>query len=312
MANLLSFFTHLFSTLNSENSPLSTEKSFRVVPLSKKLNTTHHQNVTMKKAIQNEPQMYTRQASSLLFTKLPVELRNIIWTYILGNRTINLYYHDADSLRSYVCANQKILPYASLVHPGEGYRNRIQWPRGTIGYGALYKSRTKGWMGALTACRVSYFESTKVLYSTSTFDLSDCWTNASHLLWSIPLVSLSHISSITVTVMDLFTETGAVNICAWNSLWYTLSLLRGLQYLHILVAVKDTGAFSKATMTVEKLKKIEDELLRCAKALESVPGRRKATWEIYLPCDETEGGSSVAKELERSGWKITRTRIDSR
>lgn len=107
--------------------------------------------------------------------------------------------------------------------------------------------------------------------------------------------------------MDLYTESGAVNFNAWNNLWVTLGLLRDLKHLHILIAVKDTATFSKANMTREKLRKLEDDLLGYAKALESVPGRRKAMWEIHLPCDETEGGSSVAKQLESNGWKITRT-----
>lgn len=148
MAGLFTFVTQLFGSVNSRIILPFTENSLQTKSITKSTKTTHYKNITITKAIQNEPNMYTRQASSLLIAKLPVELRNIIWTYVLGNRTVHLYYHDTESLRSYVCGHQNILPHA-------GSQDRRQWSGGTLCYGDLYKVRNKGWIGALTACRVS-------------------------------------------------------------------------------------------------------------------------------------------------------------
>ncbi len=126
-----------------------------------------------------------------------------------------------------------------------------------------------------------------------------------HLPWLLPLSSLSQISSVTVTILDLYTSTlNCVDIAAWKGLWYTLGLLRGLKELKVEIAIKEK--LEKATIKTADLVKIEQELLGHLKMQEDIPGRRKAEWEIVFPCDPEEEESEAAKELVQNGWKLTR------
>ncbi|KAJ4373892.1 hypothetical protein N0V83_002631 [Neocucurbitaria cava] len=227
-------------------------------------------NSRTTKALPDDPNMYHVQTRSVLISKLPVEIRNIIWTYLPGSNTLHLFYDDANTLRSCKTETQEL------------------------------RSEKPGLCG--------YFETTKILYSTSTFELSDCWTHVSHLQWSIPVMFLIQISQVTVTVTELYASRGVINYPAWKILWMNMTILKSLTHLRVQIVTKDMENFVRATITAEELNKIENELLEYARVLEDVPGRRKAILEIVLvlPRSETESGSNVAKELTQNGWKITR------
>jgi hypothetical protein len=74
-------------------------------------------------AISPNPQLYSRQSSALLFTGLPVELRDLIWEGVLGGNTIHMYWKDRDTLRGFICSKQASC--ISISHSGKPASQRL-------------------------------------------------------------------------------------------------------------------------------------------------------------------------------------------
>ncbi len=141
---LLSFFTDLFTPLSAREPARSSYKlgpSHTVKPKSH-----HYENAALNKAILNTEDMYACQSEALLLSRLPVEIRNLIWMHVLGNNTIHFFYEGTpEVLCACVCGKQDALSCESLAHGGKGLKK-------------LPKGEDKdvlnlGCMGVLTSCR---------------------------------------------------------------------------------------------------------------------------------------------------------------
>jgi len=117
-------------------------------------------------AIHTDPSLYTRQAASLLFTKLPIELRDSIWEHVLGRYTVHMFWHDRDTLRSFVCEMQCVAgkKCVSMLH-GENRARELKW--GSASHIEAKDLRLeKGFMPVLLSCR-AVLVFTVLLRSTS-------------------------------------------------------------------------------------------------------------------------------------------------
>lgn len=112
----------------------------------------HQMNSGTAKALPDDPNMYHVQTRSVLISKLPVEIRNIIWTYLMGNNTLHLFYEDANTLRSCICSGRNILSCASAAHGREGLGGNVHWTGRRLRRRDS-EVRDQGCMGALSACR---------------------------------------------------------------------------------------------------------------------------------------------------------------
>lgn len=107
----------------------------------------------LPRAISHNDALYSAQASSLLFSKLPIELRELIWENIVGRNTIHMYWKDRDTLLGFVCEKQS--PCISIAHSGNrNIQGQLMW-----GSANDIQERDivqlKGFVPLLLACRAT-------------------------------------------------------------------------------------------------------------------------------------------------------------
>lgn len=102
-----------------------------------------------RQAISGGDSIYTRQASCLLVSRLPIELRDAIWEYLVGHRTLHLFWHDRDTLRGFICEKQiKCISVTHEVNRGK----TIMWGSAShIDEGRI--DQNKGFLPLLLTCR---------------------------------------------------------------------------------------------------------------------------------------------------------------
>ncbi|KAF2476357.1 uncharacterized protein BDR25DRAFT_65400 [Lindgomyces ingoldianus] len=242
-------------------------------------------------AISGNCEVYERQASSLLMSRLPLELRNMIWERVLGGNYIHMYWRDRDTLLGFICEEQK--QCISLAHSSE---SNVPWDSAvTIKDEDI--DQGKGWMGLLLSCRAVYFEASKILYSTNTFDFTDHWLNLNYLPWLLPISALTTITQITMTCHGVQLPSAYLDFQLWKRTWETLFLCKALRYLHVeLVPVAAHTTLATKTLMAAA----EDEYLE---PLRAVCGMGIKVFELVLPFEEKEDGR-VRGELV--GCKIIR------
>ncbi|KAF2110177.1 hypothetical protein BDV96DRAFT_651323 [Lophiotrema nucula] len=237
-------------------------------------------------AIVGNAQVYSKQAPSFLFSKLPVELREMIWEYCMGGHLIHMFWQDRDTLLGFVCDKQNKCP--SLWHQ-ENRPHELRWD--TV---HLMKeselNQEKGFMDLLLTCQAVYIEASNTLYKANTFDFTDHWPNTKYLQWNLPLTALNTLSHIAIACHGVSRHSNHSDFISWKKMWETLALMQGLRTLRVEMV---TG--TKHT-TRESLTEAEDELLEPVMQLDTLCCRGLANFELLLPFPACPEGT-IANEL---------------
>ncbi|KAH7127006.1 hypothetical protein B0J11DRAFT_505715 [Dendryphion nanum] len=250
-------------------------------------------------ALQVFEDIYSRQASCILFAKLPIELRELIWEQIVYVGLIHMYWANRDRLRSFICAKQaECVSYSHEKNRGKQSR-----------WGTSHEIKEddideeKSAMNLLLTCRAIYFEATKILYSRNTFDFSDHWPNIRFLQWNVPLTSLANITRITTICHGMTLPTiRSEDFNCWVKMWETLALLKALSYLRIQIIVNSEFE----PITRQALTDTEDEILEPVKQMRWNLRDGLRTFELILPWDANIDDGEVGPILLDWGVRITR------
>ncbi|KAF2681370.1 hypothetical protein K458DRAFT_406703 [Lentithecium fluviatile CBS 122367] len=290
-------------------------------------------------AIHSDPFLYTRQAACPLISKLPIELRDAVWEYVLGHRTVHMYWQDRDTLRGFVCDMQggdgaQKKTCISMAH-AENRGKELRW--GSANHiDEKQISQVKGFMPLFLTCRAvyispvfhttcagsrgiwailltleRYFETTRVLYATTHFDFTDHWPLFQYLPWSLPLASINQIGHVRIVAHGVpfpdHTGLPTADSIAWTKLWDTLALLKNLRVLEVEVVPPEEIGNVPPGMAGYRL---VDELLRPVLIMRVVVGSGEKTgrrkWVVKVPFGEEVDGSLIARGLESAGWRVER------
>lgn len=127
-----------------------------------------------------------RNASCSPLLRIPLEIRNKIWTLLLGDRLIHLDYLDLDSASA--SEDKSLRSWSDFVCPCDRPENErpqedVDWqyshPRceSQLTYGHGFEPHPKSYesmhLTVLRACRQTYNETNHVLWSTNTFSFAD-------------------------------------------------------------------------------------------------------------------------------------------
>lgn len=104
-------------------------------------------------AILSDESVYIRQTNSLLFTKLPVELRDMVWELLLGHHTIHLFWYNRNKLRGFICAQQASRPKECISMQHAANRPRRFMPSSASQISEHSIDQNKGFMPLLLTCR---------------------------------------------------------------------------------------------------------------------------------------------------------------
>ncbi|KAF2795380.1 hypothetical protein K505DRAFT_373929 [Melanomma pulvis-pyrius CBS 109.77] len=270
----------------------------------------------------SSPDPYAVQASSPLFAKLPRELRDVVWGYVLGGRVVHMNWGvgSGEGGGGGGGGEARIRQLSGEVCVGSTHVCGLCYRR--WGTRSLRKGRdgVVGVREVLGICRAVYFEAVAVLYSANTFDFTDTWPYADfrYLTWNVPISSLLHITSLNLTCNDIpyptalsapaalpLSSTVFLSLPHWYTVFKTLSLLKGLRNLQIKL-VFARAAPNTAHLTPERAQEAEDELLAPLRQLDYIVGmrRREAVgFEVLLP-EMCRGQGEVAGELKMVGWTV--------
>ncbi|KAF2007273.1 hypothetical protein P154DRAFT_558567 [Amniculicola lignicola CBS 123094] len=248
------------------------------------LPTLHPSNLPPA-AITGYGEVYARQAQSLLISKLPIELRALIWEHFLGGHLIHMYWQTGGTPLSFICKREESC--ISLAHstPTRQGSTEISW----TSIHPIDTSRIdqkKGFMPLLLTCRALYFESTRALYTKNTFDFSNQWAHLRTLQWHIPLISLTHITSLTMKCHGVPLPSRRDQFLDWKLAWEAIALLKGLKYLRVELVAQPTKTGDREAEA--KAMEAEEELLKPVRSVSAV-----RDFEIAVPWPEREGGGRV-------------------
>ncbi|KAF2741420.1 hypothetical protein EJ04DRAFT_547770 [Polyplosphaeria fusca] len=242
-----------------------------------------------RKAITGNPDQYSNQKYSLLFLKLPVELREQIWEYVVGGNLIHMFWSDRETLLGFVCERQKrCISISHEANTGKEVKFRTA---NMINLTDIDQS--KGFMDVLLTCRSAYFEACRALYRTNIFDFSDHWCNIVYLPWNLPLSALSSISHVTVVCYNVPPPSIAMDYTIWKKMWEMLALMPGLRTLRVEMLNQQQASYG-FTATPKELMEAEDELLEPVKAVHQ---RGLMDFKLFLPFPENPQGTA-AEELK--------------
>ncbi|KAF2192559.1 hypothetical protein K469DRAFT_717106 [Zopfia rhizophila CBS 207.26] len=254
------------------------------------LQASHHTKIFSRRmpkrgpppqAILGNQEMYRRQAASMLMSKLPFELREMIWEYFLGGNRIHCYWKDKETLLGFICERQD--QCVSFTH---NQKREVNWIS-TVAIREEEINQEKRFMNLLRTCRAIYFEASKVMYSSNLFDFTDHWVNFKYLPWVIPLSAISSIAQVHMACYDVPLPSKNIGFTLWVRSWETLALLKGLRYLH----VELTGSAEWPKVTAEEMMEYGDEFLEPVKLV-----KWPMIFELVLPFPEKKDGK-VRREL---------------
>ena len=142
----------------------------------------------------------------------------------------------------------------------------------------------------------------KLLYAINTFDFSTHWPDIKYLQWSVPLISLSTISRITVICNDLYPPfIKTAEFGHWVAMWETFKLLKSLTRLRVQVLINPSQV---RPLPLKHFTDSEDEILAPVRCLRFNLHEVLRNFALVLPWEGGEG--IVGRELEGWGVRITR------
>ncbi|KAF2197640.1 hypothetical protein GQ43DRAFT_466258 [Delitschia confertaspora ATCC 74209] len=221
------------------------------------------------------------QSQSPFFTKLPLELRFMVYEYVFGSETVHLtvktYWGKRVRMQHHIC---------------NGYCLRTDNQRIITGSECGRERLDQGWKGLLGCCRRMYTESIPHFYTSHTFSL----LHISHLILlskCLPSPHLNYIRTLRlrwrIRGLPFYRRVNEHNTLAypedtaqWLKAWEILKRMEGLRNLHVVLS-DPRGLWKEKWVDVqgEMLEETRDVCLR---------GR----FELVLPYTEDvirEGGS---------------------
>lgn len=216
---------------------------------------------------------HTPQSTPLL-TKLPPEIRSMIWSYVFGSSTLHLV-QIKDKIKHVRCASSPghassstatstdlthhrhccpLTPARWRIYDGRipGHTDRLLYPHT---HELLPNNLSDSNVALLSTCKQIYAETQTLLYKNNTIDVDDLSTFLSFSS-SLSPRALHSISSLTIQWTPIWTplsgaeHTGSIyahthSDVLWLSFWRVVSSMRGLRKLKLSI---DLGRFSGAVV----------------------------------------------------------------
>ncbi|KAJ5714260.1 uncharacterized protein N7483_011441 [Penicillium malachiteum] len=202
------------------------------------------------------------QAECNLLSKLPPEIRQMIWSYVFGAETLRLV-TVKNKIRHVRCSHSTSLTQHRNCCPATAARWRIQNPTapgsGHAQSDLLYphthtslpSNLSSSSLGLLLSCRAIYAESIDLLYRQNTFDVDDLYTFIAFAS-SIGPVLLNTIRRLSVQWMPVWQplsgqdHKGSIyahthSDALWTEFWAVVSGMTGLRELGLSI---DLGRFT--------------------------------------------------------------------
>lgn len=197
------------------------------------------------------------QPTSPLLTKLPPEIRLMIWSYVFGSSTLHLVTLK-DKIRHVRCENPSpltqhrhccpVTPARWRVYDGRspGHSDRLLYPHTHTQLPASLSSTAS----LLYTCRAIHDEAVSLLYTENSFDVDDLYTFIAFAHAIGP--RLHSIRKLTIQWMPVWTplsgqdHKGSIyahthSDALWTEFWSVVSSMRGLKELDLSI---DLGRFT--------------------------------------------------------------------
>ncbi|KAJ5880636.1 uncharacterized protein N7473_011689 [Penicillium subrubescens] len=214
---------------------------------------------------------FIQQTKSPLFTRLPPEIRAIIWSYVFGNDTLHLVTvknkvrHVRCSSSGSSSSSTKALTHHRHCCPTTLARwrnssspnntttinsndNNLLYPHTNPHLPSTLSSSSPS---LLLTCRAIYTETSTLIYKNSTFDIDDLYTFIA-FTQSLPLHALSHIHRLTIQWSPIWTPLSGQDHknsiyahthsdALWLQFWARVASLPSLREIKLSI---DLGSFT--------------------------------------------------------------------
>lgn len=188
--------------------------------------------------LRHVPQQTFDQSASLLFVRLPIEVRRLIWTNVLGGNLL----HIPRGLKKLVA-----IACVEAADPKSATRNHMCWgwsseplihgsiPGFYIGSVDEFPARPAKLLPLLQSCRKAYMEGISILYQDNLFDLNHIDT-LFYLQRSVLPQRLAELRSLNLSwnfTYSLASSSVPYNLATWREACGVLASLPGLQTLRV-------------------------------------------------------------------------------
>ncbi|PGH05026.1 hypothetical protein AJ79_06913 [Helicocarpus griseus UAMH5409] len=247
----------------------------------------------------------TSQPSSLLLSRLPLEIRSYIYELLLGGKTIHLIRTDEPKIRHCLCPFRRRKYHLVLFRPEEAsWCYCIMFNKGMPVEEDEEPSRTKQRIPLLLTCRQIYSEAVNTLYANNTINLqmiqSADFQLLSDLENTLPPGRFHAIRSLEISFLHSSQSRKVQKLndewfARWTKMCTVIASMEGLLDLQIWLRM-DQGDKAGNSMTAA-------QELRLFEPLMKINGLRSFRVEVSWPKDQ--GGENPL--LDNVPFELTRS-----